>query len=112
MEPGFRYAMAVDVKPGAALYRGNLTGSKIEKDPITITSVEGSRVNYTGTSGNPGSGRLTTDETGITISFAKGQQAMFVNEVEAKYGPTHGLGRRRKHTRRRRHQRKTRRYRK
>jgi len=45
------------------------------------------------------------------MEFANGYQPLYVNEVEAKYGPAHGLGRRRK-TRRRRHHRKTRRSRK
>ena len=111
MEPGFRRAMSVDMKTGAKLHRGNLMGSKIEKDPITITGVDGSKVTYTGTTGTPGSAQFVADAEGTTMTFANGPQAVYVNEVEAKYGPKHGLGRRRG-TRRRRHQRKTRRSRK
>jgi hypothetical protein len=103
--------MAVDMKPGAKLYRGNLMGSNIEKDPITLTSVDGTTASYTGTTGKTGKGTFSPDEEGVTMKFANGSQPLYVNEVEAKYGPTHGLGRRRK-TRRRRHHRKTRRSRK
>jgi hypothetical protein len=111
MEPGFRHAMAVDMKPGAKQYRGSVTGSNIEKDPITITTVDGQTASYTGTSGETGKGNFSSVEEGVTMKFANGYRALYVNEVEAKYGPTHGLGRRRK-TRRRRHHRKTRRSRK
>jgi hypothetical protein len=111
MEPGFRHAMAVDMKPGAKLYRGSVSGSNIEKDPITITTVDGQTASYTGTTGKDRKGTFTADDAGVAMKFANGYTALYVNEVEAKYGPTHGLGRRRK-TRRRRHHRKTRRSRK
>ena len=106
--------MAVDVKPGAKLYRGNLMGSSIEKDPITLTSVEGTTASYTGTTGKTGKGTFAPDEEGVTMKFANGSRVLYVNEVEGKYGPTHGLGRRRRtrHRKSRRHQRKTRRSRK
>jgi hypothetical protein len=87
-------------------------GSKIEKDPITITGVDGSKVTYTGTTGAPGSAPFAARAEGTTITFANGPQAVYVNEVEAKYGPTHGLGRRKTRKSRRRHGRKTRRSRK
>ena len=105
MQSGFRYAMAEDMKPGAKLYRGNITGAKIEQDPITINTLEAS---YTGTSGNLGKGRFMSDEEGVIMSFGNGRFALFVNEIEHKYGSTHGLGRSRKS---RRKVRKTRRYR-
>jgi hypothetical protein len=104
--------MAVDMKTGARLHRGNLMGSKIEKDPIVVTKVEGLNVAYTGTTGKLGSGSFTADNEGVAIRFSNGPQAVYVNEAEAKFGPTHGLGRRRKTHKSRRHQRKTRRSRK
>ena len=112
MEPGFRHAMAVDMKPGAKLYRGTVSGSKIDQDPITITTVEGQTASYTGTSGKTGKGNFSSDEEGVTMTFANGQIPLYVNEVESKYGPLHGLGRRRKTRKPRRKIRKTRRYRK
>ena len=108
MQSGFRYAMAEDMKPGAKLYRGNITGAKIEQDPITINTVDRETASYTGTSGNLGKGRFMSDEEGVIMSFGNGRFALFVNEIEHKYGSTHGLGRSRKS---RRKVRKTRRYR-
>lgn len=99
--------MAVDMKPGAKLYRGSLTGSNIEQDPITINTVDRETASYTGTSGNPGKGKFMSDEEGLIMSFGNGRFALFVNEIEHKYG-SHGLGRSRKS---RRKVRKTRRYR-
>jgi hypothetical protein len=112
MEPGFRHAMEVDMKPGSKLYRGTVTGSKIEKDPITITAVDGKTASYTGTSGREGKGNFSSDELGVAMEFGNGQMALYVNEIESKYGPSHGLGRRRKTRKSRRNVRKTRRYRK
>jgi hypothetical protein len=110
MEPGFRRARKVDMKPGSKLYRGDLYGKKIEKDPITITAVDGETASYIGTSGREGKGNYTDDQ-GVTMAFGNGQIALFVNEAESKYGPSRG-GRRRKTRKSRRNHRKTRRYRK
>jgi hypothetical protein len=104
--------MAVDVKPLATLYIGNLTGSSIDERPITITSVEGDKVNLKSRTGIPvREAVFTTDANGASIQMNGKIWMLFVNEVERKFGPMHGMGRRRK-TRRRRHQRKTRRSRK
>jgi hypothetical protein len=112
MEPGFRHAMEVDMKPGSKLYRGNPSGSKIEKDPITITTVDGKTAYYIGTSSKTGKGNFSSDEDGVAMLFANGPMGLYVNEIESKYGPSHGLGRRRKTRKFRRNHRKTRRYRK
>ena len=78
MQSGFRYAMAEDMKPGAKLYRGDITGAKIEENAITINTLEAS---YTGTSGNPGKGMFTPDETGVTMLFGtRLPTALFVKE--------------------------------
>ena len=101
----FRGATAADMGVDAKLYRGGLTKPPAEGSiPITLTGVSGTTVEYTGTTGTPGSGDFTADEDGVAMKFANAPMRQRMWVVQS--------GGRRRGTRRRRHQRKTRRSRK